>query len=66
MFVAGRGVPKDLVQAHAWTQVYIANGNEAAKPGLVKLGAEMTPDQIAAAEKLAREITEKLPQPKKP
>jgi TPR repeat protein len=61
MYVQGQGVPKNLVQAHMWFNLAAArrrpgpadiNVDAAARDNLA---AEMTPEQIAEAQRLARE-----------
>ena len=55
MYAQGRGVPQDDVQAHMWSNLAAANGHEEAK-GLRDIAAGwMTGEQIAEAQKLARE-----------
>jgi TPR repeat protein len=56
MYDNGEGVLKDSVQAHAWWNNASANGNEQAKENLSIIEKNMTPEQIAEATKLAREI----------
>jgi TPR repeat protein len=65
MFKLGRlyhtahGVPRDVVRAHMWYNLASAYGYEEGKKWRDRLAAddafEMTPDQIAEAQKLARE-----------
>jgi TPR repeat protein len=56
MYYKGDGVLKDSVQAHAWYNNASANGNVIAKKNLSIIEENMTPEQIADATKLAREI----------
>ena len=61
MFERGDGVPQDYVQAYMWYNLGAAKG---AKPGAAlrdALAKQMTPDQIAEAQKLAREWKPKTP-----
>jgi TPR repeat protein len=51
----GQGVPRDYVLAHMWLSLAAANGSSAAPQALDELAAKMTPDQIAEAQRLARE-----------
>jgi len=51
----GDGVPQDFVQAHKWYSLAVANGNKHAAAYRDMLARQMTPAQIAEAEKLARE-----------
>ena len=55
-----RGTPKDSVEAHAWYNNASANGDEAAKKNLSDIEKTMTPDQISDANKLAREIFNRI------
>lgn len=61
-YAAGRGVDKDLVQAYAWTQIVLPRGGAAAKKQLLAIESQMTPDQIVAAKKAAKEISARLTQ----
>lgn len=54
-FAVGVGVPKDLVMAYMWRNLAAAKGNEIAKNARDALEKEMTPAQIAEAQKLSRE-----------
>jgi TPR repeat protein len=47
------GVPQDLVQAYKWLNLAAAQGLEAAIERKERLRSEMTPEQIAEAEKLS-------------
>lgn len=51
----GNGVPQDFALAHMWLNLAAAQGHEQAKTFLPGLAASMTPDQIAEAQRLARE-----------
>jgi uncharacterized protein len=61
MFMLGRlyhtahGVSPDLVRAHMWYNLATANGYEQGKRWRDRLAEEMSPAQIAEAQKLARE-----------
>ena len=59
MYANGRGVPQDYVVAHMWYNLAGAQSSSDERDILVKaqdaLGAEMTPEQIAEAQRLARE-----------
>ncbi len=48
MFFKGKGVPRDYVRAYMWASL-------AAAQGLEIMEKEMTPEQIAEAQRLARE-----------
>ena len=51
----GRGVPQDYAIAHMWLNLAAAGGNKDAAEFRDALAAEMTPAQIAEAQRLARE-----------
>src|SRR6476661_484640 len=61
MFVIGRlyhtahGVPHDLVRAHMWYNLATAHGYDDGKRWRDRVADEMSPSQIAEAQKLARE-----------
>ncbi|KAA2235315.1 sel1 repeat family protein [Salinarimonas soli] len=54
MYAAGRSVPLDLVAAHKWLNVAVAKGFKAAATRRAELAAEMSGDEIAAAQREAR------------
>lgn len=55
LYATGRDVDADLVSAHKWFNLAAARGNASALDYRVELSREMTGDQIAEAQKLARE-----------
>ena len=61
MFVLGRlyhmahGVPQDFVRAHMWYNLATANGYGEAKKWRDRIADDMSPKQIAEAQKMARE-----------
>jgi uncharacterized protein len=62
MYANGRGVPRDYVQAHKWWTIAASANEEESRDardnaihGLADVAARMTPEQIAEAQKLARE-----------
>jgi TPR repeat protein len=63
MYLKGQGVPQDNVQALKWFTLAAGASSESEDPDLLAaavkirdlLGAKMTPEQIAEAQKLARE-----------
>jgi uncharacterized protein len=59
MYVFGNGVPQDYVTAHMWFDLASARGNRDAVRDRDKIASQMTPEQTAAAQKLAREWTPK-------
>jgi TPR repeat protein len=61
LYEAGKGVPQDIVQAYKWYTLGEANGDKKAAELRDALTKRMTPDQIAEAQKLAREWKPKTP-----
>ncbi len=63
MYETGEGVTQDYTQAYMWYNLAIAQKDEVAtardKFDIDELAKSMTPDQIAEAQRLAREWTEK-------
>lgn len=55
MYAAGRNVDVDLVVAHKWFNVAAARGHVPAVDRRSELAAEMSPDEIAAAQRQARD-----------
>ena len=55
MYDDGEGVPQDKVQAYKWLSIAVTNGDKPAPMLRDLLAREMTPAQIAKAEKLAKE-----------
>ncbi|MEZ5827635.1 MAG: hypothetical protein R3D30_11020 [Hyphomicrobiales bacterium] len=55
LYATGRDVDADLVTAHKWFNLAAARGNEAARTYRVELALEMSQEQVAEAQKLARE-----------
>ena len=55
MYYLGEGVPQDYVQAHMWLDLANSLGHEDAGGLRDYLANEMTPQQIAEAQRLARE-----------
>ncbi len=58
-YALGLGVPVDYVQAHMWANLAAAQGDEIAGKLRDTLAEEMTPAQLAEAQRLAREWTPK-------
>jgi TPR repeat protein len=54
-YANGYGVPQDYVQAHKWWNLAATSGLEAAKKARDIVVEEMAPEQIAEAQRLARE-----------
>ncbi len=61
MYAKGQGVTQDFVQAHMWFNLAAAKGEETARKGLDLVAEEMTPAEIAEAQRLAREWRPKKP-----
>ena len=55
LYATGRDVDADLVSAHKWFNLAAARGNASAMTYRVELAQEMSADQVAEAQKLARE-----------
>ena len=55
LYATGRDVAADLVVAHKWFNLAAARGNASALARRIELAREMSSDQIAEAQKLARE-----------
>jgi TPR repeat protein len=55
LYATGRDVAADLVVAHKWFNLAAARGNSSALTHRVELAQEMSAEQIAEAQKLARE-----------
>lgn len=65
MYSDGQGVPQDYVQAHKWFNLAAARASRSgARADAIKnrdlVAAKMTPEQIAEAQKLAREWEAKM------
>ena len=61
MYVRGRGVAQDYVIAHMWLNIAATSGHSDAEKVRDLLAKQMTPADIAKAQKLAREWMEKHP-----
>jgi uncharacterized protein len=55
MYAKGQGVPQDYVSAHMWYSLAAAEGLTDAAKERDTVAAQMTPAQIAEAQRLARE-----------
>jgi TPR repeat protein len=55
MYEKSRGVAQDYVQAHMWYNLAAAKGEKRARKLRDSLAERMTPEQIAEAQRLARE-----------
>lgn len=54
LHLSGQGVPQDYVLAHMWFNLASAQGDEDAVETRDAVADQMTPDQIAEAQRLAR------------
>ncbi len=57
MYAKGQGVAQNYIQAYMWGTLAAAQGFEEAAKGLEMLEKEMSPAQLAEAQRLAREWT---------
>jgi uncharacterized protein len=55
LYATGRDVAADLVVAHKWFNLSASRGNPAALAYRIELAREMSSEQVAEAQKLARE-----------
>jgi TPR repeat protein len=55
MYANGEGVPQDYVEAHMWLNLAVAQGNDDAKAARDIVAKLMTSEQVAEAQRLARE-----------
>ena len=55
LYATGRDVAADLVVAHKWFNLAAARGNVSALAHRVELAREMSVEQVAEAQRLARE-----------
>ena len=55
MYARGLGVAQDLIQAHMWSNLAAGQGNEAEASDRDTVAGKLTAEQLAEAEKLARE-----------
>lgn len=53
-YCTGREVGQDLVQAHKWFNIAAMQGNTEARRHRAEISREMSPDQIAYAQREAR------------
>ena len=58
-YAKGEGVIQDLVYAHMWFNIAASAGQTIATKNRDKAAKQMTPSQIAEAQKLARECVRK-------
>jgi TPR repeat protein len=55
MYEKGQGVPQDYVHAHKWWNLAAAKGHKASRKNRDIIAKQMTPQQIAEAQRLARD-----------
>jgi TPR repeat protein len=55
LYATGRDVVTNLVTAHKWFNLAAARGNSSALTYRIELAREMSTEQVAEAQKLARE-----------
>ena len=65
MYDNGRGVLKDYVAAYAWYSLSAFNGVEVGKEARDELAKRMTPEQIAEAQELSKELLKQIEENKK-
>ena len=58
MYAYGEGVTTDHMQAYAWFNLAASRGHEVAATVRANLQRNMTPDQIASAQTLSRELAD--------
>ena len=59
-YLNGAEVPEDHVEAYAWYSVAATNGDEVAKEGLPLVKAELTREQLTAAQRRAAELYKQI------
>ena len=59
MYDNGQGVPQDYIRAHMWFNISVSTGYENAIKGRGIVARKMTPADLSAAQKLARECVAK-------
>ena len=55
MYAVGRGIPEDYVLAHMWLNLAAAKGEPKAETFRETVASKMTPEQMAEAQRLARD-----------
>jgi TPR repeat protein len=53
-YSTGQGAPLDLIEAHKWFNLAALKGSQLAREWRTNLAAEMSPDEIAEAQRQAR------------
>jgi len=59
LYYLGKGVSKDYKEAHKWFIIAGANGHEQGRKNVAIIEKQMTPNQVAETQKLAREWMER-------
>ncbi|MBT7311435.1 sel1 repeat family protein, partial [bacterium] len=57
MYALGNGVAQDYVLAHMWLNLSVAQGHKDAREGRDLVAERMTSEQIASAQRMAREFS---------
>ena len=60
MYVVGKGVLEDYVEAYAWMILAATQGHEDAVKGKDVLRPKLTAEQVAEAQKLAAELFDRI------
>ncbi len=55
LFSTGDGVPQDLITAHKWFNLAAMNGVTAARENRAEISMDMSAQEIARAQRMARE-----------
>ncbi len=55
-YCAGTGVAQNLVEAHKWFNIAALKGSDSAKRYRLDIAAEMTVEEIAEAQRMARAV----------
>ena len=56
----GHGVPQNYAEAYMWFSIAAANGDEKAKEMQLKAKAQLTPEQLAEAQKRVTQLSEQI------
>jgi uncharacterized protein len=58
MYAKGQGIPQNYEQAYIWFDLAASHEGEATNPAKNRddVAAKMTPDQLAEAQRIAREL----------
>ncbi len=62
MYYKGEGVPRDDVLAYMWFNLAAASGSNSGQENREIVAERMTPDQIAEAQRMARDWMAEHPQ----